>query len=79
MRPINNYTVTKTATNLDVYVNRIEMQHKAAGITWTLTSEDGTYVDGGQLVLQGADYDAWGTDDNYIWNWTASQLGVTIK
>lgn len=32
-----------------------------------------------QFVIEGSEYDAWGTDDNYIKELVASKLGLEIK
>lgn len=38
----------------------------------------GTKLQGGQLTLVGEDYSNWGSDDDYIWSWTAAKLGLVI-
>ena len=32
----------------------------------------------GNLTMTGDDYNNWGDDDDYAWNWVANQLGLTI-
>ena len=69
---------TYKGTRLDLI---IDLQlHSQARISWTLFSENKKMrLDSGQLVMQGADYDAWGNDDNYVINWICDQLGLTLK
>jgi len=34
-------------------------------------------TEGHQLLMDGASYEAWGSDDEYVINWTLEQLGLT--
>ena len=49
-----------------------------ANVSWWLQSEDGATQATGSLTLAGAAYAAWGTDDEYLYTYTAQQLGLTI-
>jgi hypothetical protein len=33
-------------------------------------------IDGSTIFIEGAEYDAWGTDDNYIYDLILSKLGL---
>jgi hypothetical protein len=32
----------------------------------------------GYIIMSGNDYEAWGNDDEYAWNWAANTLNLTI-
>jgi hypothetical protein len=38
----------------------------------------GTKLAAGQLTLDGDDYSNWGSDDDYVWIWSADKLNLTI-
>lgn len=33
----------------------------------------------GSISLEGADLNAWGSDDTYLFNWLAGKLGLTVN
>lgn len=35
-------------------------------------------VQNGYLIMNGDDYNNWGNDDNYIWDWVANKLNLEI-
>jgi hypothetical protein len=41
--------------------------------------KDGRQLYNKQFIIEGSEYDAWGTDDNYIKELVASKLGLEIK
>lgn len=52
----------------------------------TVTAEDGTTTNtiasgecilSGELLIDGADFIAWGSDDNYLINWVLTKLSLT--
>ena len=38
---------------------------------------DDTLIENQMLIMKDADFDAWGTDDDYVKTWVAAQLSVT--
>jgi len=49
-----------------------------ATIQWAATGDAPGAYQGGSLSLAGEAYAAWGTDDEYLYTYTAAQLGLTI-
>ena len=49
-----------------------------AGWVWQLLDVDKATVGTGQIAIDGDAYAAWGTDDDYLYTYTAAQLGLTI-
>lgn len=49
-----------------------------AGWVWQLVDAAKATVGTGQIAIEGDAYAAWGTDDDYIYTYTAQQLGLTI-
>jgi len=49
-----------------------------AGWVWQLLDADKATVATGQIAIEGDAYAAWGTDDDYLYTYTAQQLGLTI-
>ena len=49
-----------------------------ATIQWSVTGDAPGAYQGGSLSLAGAAYAAWGTDDEYLYRFTAEQLGLVI-
>ena len=52
----------------------------SATLGWHLRTEPtgSDIVPPATLTLTGGAYAAWGTDDEYLYTWTAQQLGLTI-
>jgi len=52
----------------------------SANFTWTLYADESRLapVASGPLALTGDAYAAWGTDDEYLYTYTATALGLTI-
>lgn len=72
----------KTYTIDGVYIKiMIQIQlNKSATISYGITNDKETIpLSTGNLIMEGADYDAWGNDDNYVINWVCNQLGLTLK
>jgi hypothetical protein len=52
----------------------------SANFTWTLYTDESRLapVASGPLALTGDAYTAWGSDDEYLYTYTATALGLTI-
>lgn len=59
-----------------VYINELGVSAVVIAITY---DKDKRRLYEKQFVIEGAEYDAWGTDDNYIKELIASKLGLEIK
>lgn len=84
IEPIQIWTngQNKTASILDSYGIGFTLGVQAR-IYYALyvKNEDGSMgeqVAQGNLDLAGEDYQLWGEDDNYVWEWSAGQLNLTI-
>lgn len=49
-----------------------------ATIQWAVTGDAPSAYQGGSLSLDGAAYAAWGSDDEYLYRYTAESLGLVI-
>ena len=49
-----------------------------ATIQWSVTGDAPGAYQGGSLSLDGAAYAAWGSDDEYLYRYSAESLGLTI-
>lgn len=49
-----------------------------AGWVWQLVDAAKATVGTGQIAIEGDAYAAWGTDDDYLYTYTATALGLTI-
>ena len=66
-----------TATVL--FINNVTVQPGAsASYQWWLQSAERGSLTTGSINLDGAAYAAWGTDDEYLYTYTAGVLGLTI-
>lgn len=70
------------ATLLNVVVSSVILG-RAAMVQYQLFSsvEDmipDVILQSGSLSLDGIEYEDWGSDDEYVWNWAASKLNLTI-
>ena len=45
---------------------------------WAFVDENQKEYESGNTQLTGEDYQAWGDDDEYVYNWLATELGATI-
>lgn len=62
-----------------LFINNVTVWPSSeAQFGWTLRDADGVQVGSGILTLSGDAYAAWGTDDDYLYTYTAAQLGLTI-
>lgn len=51
---------------------------QSAAFGWHLFDEDKSQVGFGTINLTGEAYTAWGSNDDYLYTYTAQQLGLTI-
>lgn len=66
-----------TATVL--FINNVNVQPGAsASYQWWLQSAERVNLTTGTINLTGDAYAAWGTDDDYLYTYTATALGLTI-
>jgi len=65
------------ATQLNIYSVTVQLDSSAT-IQWSLLDASNVGLANGAMTLTGTDYAAWGTDDAYILNQVAAQLGVTL-
>jgi hypothetical protein len=68
--------VIKTATSLELDIVILESPSEGtkAHATYKIVG-DGVLVSG-VIMIEGAEYEAWGSDDNYIYNLILSKLGL---
>lgn len=66
------------ATTLQIW-NVTVFPGASAAFTWQLLdAPNGSLRASGNLTLEGDAYAAWGNDDDYLYTYTAQQLGLTI-
>jgi len=68
---------TKTATQLQVQGTNVTLG-SSASFYWQLLTEEGHQVSNGNLGISGEQYDAWGSDDNYVYTIVAEDLNLTL-
>ena len=64
--------------SFDMNVIIISLGNSACVISNTF-DKDGKRLYEKQFLIEGVEYDAWGTDDNYLKSLIASKLGLEIK
>jgi hypothetical protein len=69
--------IIQTATTLNAYGVGLQFGVSAT-IYYSITNEEGIQCASGNLNLEGEDYEKWGDSDEYLWEWVASQLNLTI-
>ena len=73
---------TKTASILDSYGIRTTLGVQSTFYYGLYVKNDdgsmGEQVAQGNLEMSGEDYQLWGDDDNYAWEWVAGKLNLTI-
>jgi hypothetical protein len=72
------YVLKYLVSSFDMNVVITQLNVSATVISNTYDSSNNRLYEK-QFVVEGAEYDAWGTDDNYIKNLVASKLGLEIK
>ena len=67
------------STAVVLFINNVNVQPGAsASYQWWLQSAERANLTTGTINLTGDAYAAWGTDDDYLYTYTAAQLGLTI-
>ena len=65
-------------SSFDMNVIILSLGHSACVVATTYDSSKNRLYEK-QFVIEGSEYDAWGTDDNYLKDLIASKLGLEIK
>jgi hypothetical protein len=71
-------TSVKTITSFSVRVQPLEL-FKSVSIIAILFDSDGSVVDTKFMTLEGDDYLGWNNDDQYIINYVANKLNLTVQ
>jgi hypothetical protein len=75
IEPVSVFPSTATV----LYINNVNVQPgTSASYQWWLQSVERANLTTGTINLTGDAYTAWGTDDEYLYTYTAAQLGLTI-
>ena len=75
IEPVQVFPSTATV----LFINNVTVQPGAfASYQWWLQSEERGNLTTSVVTLTGEAYAAWGTDDEYLYTYTAAQLGLTI-
>jgi len=75
IEPVSVFPSTATV----LYINNVNVQPGAsASYQWWLQSAERANLTTGTINLTGDAYAAWGTDDDYLYTYTATALGLTI-
>jgi hypothetical protein len=72
---VKGQSVTATIFNLRPIGGEL---FQSASFYYALLDDNKTLVAEGNLSLSGEDYQEWGDDDNYPYDWAASQLNLVI-
>jgi hypothetical protein len=77
IEPVQTFGGPATVLAID---NVAVLPASAAALWWHLraTPDGADLVPTAALTLSGDAYAAWGTDDDYLYTYTAAQLGLTI-
>ena len=63
-----------------LWINNVNLQPgTSASYQWWLQSAERANLTTGTVTLTGDAYAAWGTDDEYLYTWTAQTLGLVIE
>jgi len=75
IQPVPTFPAPSTVLS----INNVTVQPGAsASYQWWLQTEERGNLTTGVLSLAGEAYAAWGTDDEYLYTFTAEALGLTI-
>jgi hypothetical protein len=75
IEPVSVFPSTATV----LFINNVNVQPgTSASYQWWLQSAERANLTTGTINLTGDAYAAWGTDDDYLYTYTAAQLGLTI-
>jgi hypothetical protein len=73
--PVSVFPTTATV----LYINNVNVQPgTSAAFQWWLQSAERGNLTAGTINLDGAAYAAWGSDDEYLYRYSAESLGLTI-
>lgn len=76
VEPVQTYPVASTILTISGVVVQLG---NCATYQWALApATEGAPLASGSLIISGTAYDAWGADDAYLYEYTATQLGLTI-
>ena len=67
--------VVRTATTLELDIVIIESPLDGTKAHISHKIKGAGVLEAGVIMVEGAEYDAWGTDDSYIYNLVLSKLG----
>lgn len=70
------FITVQTANRIAIFVLQVELFSKA-NVHVHYLNEQGQNINLQVLVMEGADYLAWGDDDQYVVNWTLDKLGLS--
>ena len=75
IEPVSVFPSTATV----LFINNVNVQPgTSASYQWWLQDAQRANLTTGTINLTGDAYAAWGTDDDYLYTYTAAQLGLTI-
>jgi hypothetical protein len=75
IEPVSVFPSTATV----LYINNVNVQPgTSASYQWWLQSVERANLTTGTINLTGDAYAAWGSNDEYLYTYTAAQLGLTI-
>jgi len=75
IEPVTVFPSTATV----LWINNVNVQPgTSASYQWWLQDAQRANLTTGTINLTGDAYAAWGTDDDYLYTYTAQQLGLTI-
>ena len=75
IEPVTVFPSTATV----LFINNVNVQPgTSASYQWWLQDAQRANLTTGTINLTGEAYAAWGTDDDYLYTYTAQQLGLTI-
>lgn len=75
IEPVQVFPSTATV----LWINNVNVQPgTSASYQWWLQSAERANLTTGTINLTGDAYAAWGTNDEYLYTYTAAQLGLTI-
>lgn len=85
MKEIQPFTFWKNGKNLTAsflyLICNTDNLKDSAQFYWAFYDKidgvQGNRIDEGNIIMTGADYEAWETNE-FAWNWGANELGVTI-
>jgi hypothetical protein len=75
IQPVTVFPSTATV----LFIDNVNVQPgTSATYQWWLQDAERANLTTGTITLTGDAYAAWGTDDEYLYTYTAQQLGLTI-